>query len=118
MYKSYELDPCWYYTTPGLAWDCMLKYTNKALELLTGYEMYLFMETGIRGGISQCSNRYAEADENTQIIHIDVNNLYGYALSEKLPQKDFKWMTKEELNNIDNLLETDDNTGYVFDCNL
>jgi hypothetical protein len=58
----------------------MLKYTSVELELLTDYEMYLFFENGIRGGISQCSNRYSQADEKTQIIYIDANNLYGWAL--------------------------------------
>jgi len=36
--KIYKLDPVWYYTTPGFAWDCMLKTTKQKLELLTdGY---------------------------------------------------------------------------------
>jgi hypothetical protein len=42
--NSYGLDPVWYYTTPGLAWDCMLKYTSVELELLTDYEMYFFLK--------------------------------------------------------------------------
>ena len=119
LYKSDELDPVWYYTTPGLAWDCMLKYTQVDLELLTDYEMYLFFEQGIRGGISQCSNRYAKADENTQLMYIDANNLYGWALSQKLPQKDFEWMASGEIeNNLDYILNSDDETGYVLEVDL
>ena len=32
---NYELDPAWYYTAPGLAWDAALKMTKVELELLT-----------------------------------------------------------------------------------
>jgi hypothetical protein len=116
--NSYGLDPVWYYTTPGLAWDCMLKYTSVELELLTDYEMYFFFEKGIRGGISQCSNRYSQADENTQIIYIDANNLYGWALSQKLPEKDFKWLSCDEIKNVDGILVSDSDTGYDLEVDL
>lgn len=117
--SSYRLDPTWYYTTPALAWDCMLKYSKVNLELITDYEMYLFFEKEIRGGISQCSNRYAKADENTQLIYIDANNLYGWALSQKLPQKDFKWLTSDEIeNNIDYILNSDDEMGYILEVDM
>ena len=112
--SSYTLDPAWYFTLPGFAWDCMLKYTNIELELLIDYEMYMFFEKGIRGGISQCSNRYSKADENTEIMYLDANNLYGWALSQKLPIKDFKWITVEEYENR----PQDPKKGYVLEVDL
>ena len=33
--ENYKLDTAWYYTSPGLAWDAMLKRTGISLELLT-----------------------------------------------------------------------------------
>lgn len=58
----YKLDPAHYYTSPGLSFDAMLKYTNIQIELLTDIEMLLFVENGIRGGITHCSKRYAKAN--------------------------------------------------------
>ena len=50
--KYYKLDPCHYFTSPGLSWDAMLKMTNFRLELMTDIDMFQFIEKGMRGGIS------------------------------------------------------------------
>ncbi|XP_011858631.1 PREDICTED: uncharacterized protein LOC105556165 [Vollenhovia emeryi] len=60
--RSYDLDPAHYYTLPGYTWDAMLKYTGVRFELLTDVDMLLFVERGVRGGLSQCSHRYARAN--------------------------------------------------------
>ncbi|WAR13728.1 hypothetical protein MAR_003833 [Mya arenaria] len=60
--KNYGLDPAWYYTAPGLAWDAALKITEVKLELLSDPDMLLMVEKGIRGGISMISNRYGKAN--------------------------------------------------------
>ena len=109
--EIYELDPCWYYTAPGLAWDACLKLTNVRLELLTDLDMLLMFEKGVRGGISMISNRHGQANNKYMeekfdetkpskfITYLDANNLYGYAMSKKLPIGGFKWMTEKELEN-------------------
>ena len=104
---NYGLDPLWYYTAPGLAWDAALKISNVKLELLTDPNKYLMVESGIRGGISTITKRYAKAnnpymkeydpeEENVYIPYLDANNLYGWAMSEPLPTGSFEWMTEEE----------------------
>ena len=60
--EYYKLDPCHYFTSPGLSWDAMLKMTNIKLELMTNVDMYLFIEKGLRGGISYIANRYGKAN--------------------------------------------------------
>ena len=51
----YELDPVYFASAPGLAWQACLKKTGVKLELLTDYDMILMTEKGIRGGICQAS---------------------------------------------------------------
>ncbi|KYN13288.1 hypothetical protein ALC57_14524 [Trachymyrmex cornetzi] len=50
--KSYGLDPAYYYTLPGFTWDSMLKHTRVNFELLTDIDMVMFIERGIRGGLT------------------------------------------------------------------
>ena len=60
--KNYKLDPAWYYTAPGLAWDAALRRTNVMLELLSDIDMLQMVNRGIRGGVSMISRRYAKAN--------------------------------------------------------
>ena len=99
--EVYELDPAHFLSLPGLAWQACLKKTNVKLELLTDYDMLLMVKEGIRGGICDSIHRYAKAnnkymenyDENkdsSYIQDLDANNLYGWAMSQKLPVNNFK----------------------------
>ena len=110
--KIYGLDPVYYFTAPGLAWDACLKITDIDLELLSENNMLLMFEKGIRGGISIISNRYGEANNkymgrgfnknkpSKYLMYLDANNLYGCAMSEKLPTHGFKWLTGGEMEKI------------------
>jgi len=49
-------------TSPGLAWDAMLKMTEINLELIFEIDMQLFIEKGLRGGISYIAHRYGKAN--------------------------------------------------------
>ena len=106
--ENYSLDPAFYYTAPGLAWDACLKITKVRLELLVDYDMLMMVEKGIRGGVSMIFTRYGKANNpymnnynpdqpNKYISYLDANNLYGWAMSKPLPTDSFKWMKREEL---------------------
>ena len=105
--KVYGLDALHYYTSPGLAWDVMLKFTKIELDLISDRDMYQMVDSGIRGGISSIMKRYAKAnhkDYDSQktsvfIEYLDANNLYGWAMSKPLPHKNFLWMDNNELEN-------------------
>ena len=105
--KEYELDPAHFVSLPGLAWQACLKKTNIDLELLTDYDMLLMVEKGIRGTICHSIQRYAKAnnkymkndnnnEESSYIQYLDANNLYGWAMSKKLPTNGFKWIDNNE----------------------
>ena len=101
--QVYELDLAHFLSLPGLAWEACLKKTNVELELLTNYDMLLIVEEGIRGGICHSIHRYAKANnkymknynknkDSSCIQYLDANNLYGWAMSRKLPKSNFKWV--------------------------
>ena len=56
------MDPTWYFSAPGHAWDAALKITKVRLELLSDSDMLLMIESGIRGGIGTKSLRHAKAN--------------------------------------------------------
>ena len=61
-WKFYKLDPCNYFSSLGLSWQAMLKITGVKLEKILDIHMFLFIEKGLRGGISYIAKRYSEAN--------------------------------------------------------
>ena len=105
--------------------------TNVELELLTDYDMLVMVEEGIRGGICQAVQRYAHANnkymndydkkkKSSYIQYLDANNLYGKAMTEKLPVRGFKWVN--DISIIDEDFAKDynnnDNKGYIVDVDV
>ena len=101
--KFYGLDPCHYFRSPGLSWDAMLKMTGVKLEKISNIEKYLLFEEVLKGGVSYITKRYAKANNKYMknydpkklsefIIYLDMNNLYGWAMSEYLTYGGFKWL--------------------------
>ena len=55
--RFYELDPCHYFSSPGLSWDTILKMTRVKLEKISDFDKYLFTEKGLNGGISYIAKK-------------------------------------------------------------
>ena len=101
--EIYELNTAHFLSAPRLAWQACLKKTRLRLELLTNNDMLLIVERGIRGGIYHAVHRYAKGDnkymknydrnkESSFLEYLDASNLYGWAMSQKLPVDGFKWI--------------------------
>ena len=128
--QYYKLDPCHYFTSPGLSWDAMLKMTNIKLELMTDINMFQFIEKGMRGGISYIANRYGKANNkymkeydekapSKYIMYLDANNLYGWAMSQHLPVGNFRWMTEKQISKL-NVARYNENSekGLILEVDL
>lgn len=131
LYKTYYgLDCTHLLTAPGLSWQAALKMTNQPLELLTDINMHLFIERGIRGGVSMISQReaivnnkyiqnYDSSKESNYIIYLDANNLYGWSMCEPLPHDNFEWVESScELIKYILALRDHRSEGYILEVDL
>ena len=134
--KTYQLDPLHYYTASGLTWVAGLKKTGITLHLLTEEDKYLFVEVGIRGGIGMISHRHAKANHSDieevgcydedkptcNLLYLDANNLYGYAMMQYLPVSDFEWLPQKDIDaftlNWLHSIKPNNKLGYIFEVDL
>ena len=126
-FKYFGLDPAHYFTSPGLAWDAALKKSKVELELISDIDMQLLIEKGLRGGISYIAHRYAKANnkylpdynpekEDSYLMYLDANNLYGWAMSQPLPTGDFKWLDPEKVKLFD--YDESSKKGIILEVDL
>lgn len=129
----YGLDPCHYFTAPGFSWDSMLKMTGAKIECFKEgqLDMLQMVQSGMRGGISMISCRHAKANiagskdyditkPLSNIMYLDANNLYGWAMSQALPLGNYEWesnlsqFTPEFIES----LKDDEARGYILECDI
>ena len=129
--KIYKLDPAHFLSAPRLALQACLRKTKVKLELLTDTDMLMTVEKGIRGGICQAvdrcpkvNNRYMKNFNkdiiSSYLMYLDANNLYGWAMSQKLPVNGFTWVEKLSRFNerfIKNYNENSD-IGYFLEVDI
>ena len=105
--KIYEQDLARFFSTTGLAWQATLKANKAKLDLLTDIDILLMAGKRIRGGIFHTIHWYIKAinkymkdyeknEESSYLKNWDINNLYGWAMSQKLPlnglKKQLNWL--------------------------
>jgi len=109
-FQQYGLDPAHCWTLAGYTWEEALKFTGMQLKLITDPNIFLMVESAIRGGISTVSNRFATANNKylksldssrptSFIMSWDVINLYGYCMLSKLPCGKFRFF--QDVENFD-----------------
>ena len=130
--REYKINPLYSYSLPGYTWKAGLKLTNIKLDFIkdtaklpSGKELLLLLENNIRGGISSVmGDRHVQSDENKQILYIDANNLYGWAMSQYLPIGEFEELNFPEEYELEQIVEDlrfipDDNEyGFFIECDL
>ena len=127
-FKFYGLEPCHYFSSPGLSWDAILKVAGVKLEKISDTSKDFFIEKGLNGGISYIAKRYVKANNEYMkdydptkpskfINYLYMYNLYGWGLSEYLPYGGFKW-----LKNVDGFdvmsISKKNPTGYILEGDL
>ena len=123
--REYNINPLYSYSLPGYTWKAGLKLTNIKKDFIKDKDLLVFLENNIRGGISSVMGyRFVESNEYKQILYIDANNLYGWAMSKYLPTGKFEKLQRPdayELEQIvEDLLQVPDNneSGFFIECDL
>ena len=107
--------------------------TKVELELLTDVDMLLMIKKGNRGRIFQAIHRYAKTNNkymknydkdiiSSYLRYLDANNLYGWAMSQKIPVNGFKWVEKSRLSKFNEIFiknyEENSDKGYFFEVDV
>ena len=123
--REYNNNPLYSYSLPGYTWKAGLKLTNIKLDFIKDKDLPLLLENKIRGGISSVMGvRFVESIENKQILYIDSNNLYGWAMSQYLPTGEFEKLQLPGAYELEQIVEDllqvpDDNeSGFFIECDL
>ena len=127
---EYQLDPAYFVSTPQLAWNALLKHIDRPIPLITDPEMYRIIQPNIRGGICHASVRNTRANNNQMgslydprqptpyIVVVVGNNIYGWAISQEMPDGDFEWLSQNECRDIRLLFNFADGCIAIFHTGL
>ena len=129
--KTYRLDPAYFLSFPGLAWQACLKRTRVKFEPISDIDILLMIEERIKGGICHSVLRHAKAnnkymkdyDKNKNdsfLIYTDYNDLYGKAMPAKLPIDGFEWVEDLSVIDVDFIknYDEDSNVGYFIKADI
>ncbi|XP_066590540.1 uncharacterized protein [Prorops nasuta] len=118
--NNYRLDPVHYLSLPSYTWDVMLFYTDIKLELVTDIQGLFLTAEHRRFVYAKANNKflsnYNSSESSRYLMYFDVNNLYGWAMSQALPFGQFEWVENCENFNVNDYDDSD--TGYIIEVDL
>ena len=129
-FDEYQLNPAYFVSAPQLAWNALLKHINQSIPLITDPEMYRMIQMNIRGGICHASVCYVRANNKllgslydptkptSYTMEVDANNLYGWAMSQEMPDGKFEWVSANECRTMEQQLNFADGRIAIFDLGL
>ena len=130
MLRAHGLDCLHFPSLPSLSFQMALKMTQVQLDLTINPDMFLMIESGIRGGLSYVSRRFAEANHPTlpnyrpeepisYLCYLDANSLYATCQTYSLPVRDFEFLTQSEIDVFDvNSVRDQSDRGYILEVDL
>ena len=123
--RECNINPLYSYSLPGYTWKAGLKLPNIKLDFIKDKDLLLLLETNIRGGSSSVmGDRHVVSDVNKQILYIDANNLYGWAMSQYLPTGEFEKLQLPDAYELEQIVEDllqvpdDIESGFFKKCDL
>ena len=122
VFDEFRLDICNYLSLPMLSKDLMLKMTGVKIELIQDPQMSNLVQHNIRGGLSYINQRLACSRSGFSLLYLDANNLYGKAMTFPLPLRDFRWMERDEIEDMKlnwrEMIHAEDGCGYIFEVTM
>jgi len=130
MLRAYGLDCLHFPSLFSLSFQMALKMTQVELDLITDPDMFLIIESGIRGDLSYVSRRFAKANHPTlpnyrpeepisYLCYLDANSMYATCQTFSLPVGDFRFLTQSEIDAFDvNSVSDQSDRGYILEVDL
>ena len=122
---NYSLDPYRFHTIPGLSLAAGLRMTRAYIDLMSDINMHLLVEAGMRGGVSCISKRLVESSDEVDedgfrefLLYLDANNLYGWAMSQYLPIRAYRWEDMESFTFNPDEWPDDGKRGCILEVDL
>ena len=95
IWNKFEVGYSKYITSCLLTEDLMLKYTKVKIQLFKGITMFDCVDSSVLGGLCIASQNIADNDNRKLTIsNCDVCSLYPYIMTQKLPIRNYKFVTK------------------------
>lgn len=110
--RQFSLDPVFFFSASHYSWNCMLKFTGAQIELIQDTEMWHWVRSAVRGGLTYVVRRYMKAnlphlpdyreeEASTQLCYLDCRGLYSYCLRRPLPLGNYKWLSEKKVKCFD-----------------